>query len=41
VCLDETGTVDLDRIADLLGVERDAARVELVELCGRTPSPGR
>ncbi len=29
ICLDETGTVNLDRVAELLGVERDRALAEL------------
>lgn len=32
VCLDETGTVTVDRVADLLGVDHDQARSELGEL---------
>lgn len=40
VTLDETGTVDLDRIAELVGVEPAAARAELGEQVYEDPASG-
>ena len=40
VSLDETGRVDLDRIADLLGVTVDEARIDLTELVYQDPATG-
>jgi N12 class adenine-specific DNA methylase len=40
VCLDETGRVDLDRIAELLGTDRHGARAELGELVYDDPTTG-
>lgn len=41
VSLDETGEVDLDRVAGLLGVDRETARSELGELVFDDPQGGR
>lgn len=38
ISLDETGTVDLDRVAELLDVERDTARAEIEPLIYEDPT---
>ncbi|MDP9420723.1 MAG: methyltransferase domain-containing protein, partial [Actinomycetota bacterium] len=40
VCLDETGTVGLERVAELLGVDLDTARQELDGLVWEDPDSG-
>lgn len=40
VCLDETGSLDLQRIAQLLGVDAEAARAEVAGLAWEDPSTG-
>jgi N12 class adenine-specific DNA methylase len=40
VCLDETGTVTLDRAAELLGIDADSARQRLGDLVYEDPSTG-
>jgi N12 class adenine-specific DNA methylase len=41
VCLDETGTVTLERVGELLGVDHDTARGQLGELVYDEPGTGR
>ncbi|MGI8808932.1 MAG: DEAD/DEAH box helicase family protein, partial [Acidimicrobiales bacterium] len=41
VCLDEAGSLDLGRIAELLGVDEDAARAELKGLAWDEPESGQ
>lgn len=40
VCLDETGTVTLERIADLLGIDKDTARAQIEGLAWEDPASG-
>lgn len=41
VCLDETGSLDIGRIAELLGMDEDAARTELKGLAWEEPGTGQ